>query len=90
VNCEDVIAVYTNGIDTIADATTGDTISTVLLEGGCGDCIAIVPTNEDDWTRAGGCYVKSSVEVAFTRCAFSEIACNNSRRNVGILQCLDL
>ncbi len=89
-NGEDVIAVYTDGINAVADATTGDAISTVLLECGGGDCIAVVPANKDDRTRTSGRNVKSSVEIAFARCAFSEIACNYSRRNIGILQCLDL
>lgn len=44
---ENVVAVDADGIDAVSDSPTGDSVAPVLFQGGCGDGIAVVATDED-------------------------------------------
>lgn len=45
---EYVVAVYADGVDTVADASAGDAVASVLFQRGGRDCVAIIATDEYD------------------------------------------
>lgn len=88
-NGEDVVSIDADGVDTVAYASAGYAIATILLQGWGGDRIAVVAANEDDGTGASSRYVQGGMKVAFAGCTFAEVARHNTRNDVGILESLD-
>jgi hypothetical protein len=62
-------------------------IPPVLLRGGCGDGIAIVPAEEDDRTLKGGSKVEAGMGVPLTGCPLTKVTDDNSV-GVGPLGCI--
>lgn len=86
---EDVVAVDADGVDAVADASAGDAVASVLLEGWGGDGVAVVAAQEDDGAGAGGGDVEGGVEIAFAGGAFAEVAGYYAPRQVGVLEGLE-
>ena len=85
---EDVVPIYADGVNTVAYTSASDAIPAVLLQGWCGDCVAVVAADEDHGARACSCYIEGGMEVALAGCTFAEVAGYNPRSDVGVLKSL--
>lgn len=64
-----------------------DAIAAVLLRGGCGNGIAIVPAEEDDGALKGGGEVEAGMGIPLTGCPLTEVTDNNPV-GIGPLGCV--
>ena len=87
-NGKDIVPVDADRFDAVADTAGCDPVAAILLEGRCGDGVAVVTTDEDDRTGTGGGDVEGSVEVTFGCGTFAEVAsCDRAgfaRRSIGL------
>jgi hypothetical protein len=87
---KNVIAVYADGIDAIANTSTCDAIASVLLQRGRRNCVPIITADEHRGARPCGGNIERSVEVPFAGSALAEIADYDTWDDVGILKALQL
>jgi hypothetical protein len=73
-----IIAVHTNGIDTVGGSTHGDTIASILILNASGNGIFIIPADKERLRFKCSCEVKRGMKVAFRGGAFSEISHRNA------------
>jgi hypothetical protein len=64
VHSKDVSAVDSEGINTISNTSTIDTVTTILLRCWGGDGVSIVSADEDDWAFSDSGKIKSAMEVS--------------------------
>lgn len=87
---EDIVAVNADGVNAVAHATAGDAITAVLLQRWRRDRVSIIAANVDDGAGAGGGNIECSMEISFAGGALAEVAHYYSRREVGVLERLQL
>mmetsp|Transcript_50035 Transcript_50035/g.125687 ORF Transcript_50035/g.125687 Transcript_50035/m.125687 type:complete len:325 (+) Transcript_50035:424-1398(+) len=60
-----VVSVHTNRIDTVADTTRDNTVTTILFLHTRADGVLVVPAEEDNWSTQSGSKIEAGVEVTF-------------------------
>lgn len=87
---EDVVPVHADGVDAVAHAAAGDPVASVLFQCWRADRVAVVAADVHDGAGARGGDVERGVEVAFRGRAFAEEAGDYPRRQVWVLESLNL
>jgi len=90
VHGEDVVAVHPDRVDPVADPPAGDPVAPVLLQRRRRDRVPVVPADEDHGARARRGQVERRVEIALAGGAFAEVAGGDARREVRVLEPLQL
>jgi hypothetical protein len=67
-----VVSVNSNGVNSISNSSACNAISSILIEGGCGNGKSVVAADEDDRTRACGSNVQGGMEIALTGSSLTE------------------
>ena len=73
VDGKDVVAVHTDGVHAVGDATNYDTVSSILIINGGRDGVHVIPAEEHGLASEGGSKVKCSMEVSLTGSSLTEI-----------------
>lgn len=64
-DCEDIVAIHPDGVDTIPGSTCGYPVATILFVGRSGNSKAVVACQENGWGWDGGSKKHSGVEITF-------------------------